>query len=389
MKKLLFLIILTGIFNQAISQTGRKPDSEKLLEYYQMQRYAEAAAYLQSIYPEDTEDVKALSQIAYTNLMANKLPEAENTYLKIYALDSTSLPVLFNLANINARRRNDEQAKKYYLQILKIDSTNFNVYKQLGFLSQSDKSKEMIQKLRYFKKANELNPTDSEVVFELCEIYAKMKFYNPAEKILDPALAADTANLQLLKMKMVVSMGMKKYDEAVATGEKLFSYGDSSTFVLNNLGKSYFLLEDYKNALNYFLIVKDQSTDNEGLFYNIALSYRGLKDYKNAVSYFEKAIKEGISPKIASYYGLMGDSYEHLDLNKDANVAYKQGLLFENTGSLLYNIALVYETKLNDKKNAINYYNQYLKTINAKEQPKLISFINNKIADLTRRMKND
>jgi hypothetical protein len=57
-------------------------------------------------------------------------------------------------------------------------------------------------------------------------------------------------------------------------------------------------------------------------------------------------------------------------------------LLFENNGSLLYNIALVYETKLNDKKNAINYYEQYLKSINAKEQPKLIIFIKNKIAEL-------
>jgi tetratricopeptide (TPR) repeat protein len=179
-------------------------------------------------------------------------------------------------------------------------------------------------------------------------------------------------------------MANKKYDEAIKTGEKLLSYGDSSTFVLNNLGKSYFFILDYKNALKNFLVIESKSMDSEALYYSIGLSYRGLKDYKNAIPYLEKAIQEGISTKIASYYGLLGDSFEGVNKNTEANAAYKKGLQFENNGSLLYNIALVYETKLNDKKNAIDYYEQYLKTINPKEQTKLIGFIKNKIAELKR-----
>lgn len=181
---------------------------------------------------------------------------------------------------------------------------------------------------------------------------------------------------------MPINMASRNYSEAIKTGHVLLNYGDSSTFVLNNLAKSYFLLLDYPNALKYFLIIKDRAFDNEGLYYNIGLSYRGVKDFKNAIPYFEKAIKEGVSPKIATYYGLLGDSYESINQNEAANKAYKKGLQFENNGSLLYNIALVYETKLNDKKNAINYYDQYLKTIDPKSQPKLITFIKNKIEEL-------
>ena len=58
-------------------------DKEKLLDLYQTQRYAEAAQYLQSVYPAETEDVKALNQIAYCYMMSGKLPEAEKKYLKI------------------------------------------------------------------------------------------------------------------------------------------------------------------------------------------------------------------------------------------------------------------------------------------------------------------
>jgi tetratricopeptide (TPR) repeat protein len=379
MKKFILFIFALFILQSVRVHAQSTLDNTKLLDLYQTQRYAEAAVYLQSIYKEDTEDPKELSQLAYANLMAGKLPEAEKSYLKLYTQQPSNLSTLFSLANISIRRGIDEKAKGYYQEILKLDSTNFNVYKQLASLNKDDINTE---KIKYLRKANTLNPTDADVAFSLCEIYFKMNFFAGADKVLQPAIAADSTNLQLLKMKMPISMANKKYDESIATGFKLLSYGDSSTFVLNNLAKSYFLKLDYRNALKYFLIINDKAFDNEGLYYNIGLSYRGIKDYKNAAPFFEKAIKEGISTKIASYYGLLGDSFEEINKNEEANAAYKRGLLFENNGSLLYNIALVYETKLNDKKNAINYYEQYLKTVNEKEQPRLIIFIKNKIAEL-------
>lgn len=379
MKKILLIIIAFAFLNTGSVQAQHTPDNDKLLELYQTQKYIEAAAYLQSIYEEDTEDPKELSRLAYANLMAGKLPDAEKNYLKLYELDSSSLPTIFSLAKINIRRGNDDKAKSYYLEALKLDSTNFNIFKQLALLNKGEINAE---KIKYLKMANSLNPIDAEVAFDLAEIYFKMNSFDNASKVVDSALVADTANLQLLKMKMPISMAKKKYSESIITGAKLLSYGDSSTFVLNNLAKSYFLQLDYQNALKYFLAIDDKVFDNEGLSYNIALSYRGIKDYKSAIPYFQKAIKEGISVKIASYYGLLGDSFEEVGKNEDANVAYKRGLFFENNGSLLYNIALVYETKFSDKKNAISYYEQYLKTVNEKEQPKLVIFIKNKIAEL-------
>jgi len=381
MKRALLLFFAVICCQITYGQDKAPLDKEKLLEYYQTQKYTDAALYLQSVFAEDTQDEKEIAQLAYANMMAGKLPEAEKNYLKLLEKQPQSLPVLFSLANINLRKGQDEKAKNYYMDILKIDSTNFTVYKQLASLSKGEMN---VAKVDYLEKANAINPTDADVVFDLCEIYFKMNFFDKASNILEPALSTDSTNLQLLKMKMPISMAKKKYDESIQTGLKLLSYGDSSTFILNNLGKSYFFILDYKNALKSFLAIENKSMDSEALYYSIGLSYRGLKDYKNAIPYFEKAIQEGISTKIASYYGLLGDSYENVNKNTEANTSYKKGLQFENNGSLLYNIALVYETKLNDKKSAIDYYEQYLKTINEKEQPKLIGFIKNKIAELKR-----
>ncbi len=385
MKKLLFILTIFCTYQYSIAQSKRTIDNDKLLELYQSQRYMEAADYLRGIYSEDTQNPKELNQLAYANIMAGKLPEAEKNYLKLYEQQPKNIPVLFSLANINSRRGNDEKAKEYFEEIITIDSTNFNAYKRLADIYKGEDIISIITKMKILEKANKLNNTDADVAFDLCEVYFKMQAAFKAIKVLDTALTADSTNLRLLKMKMPIGLATKNYNVAIETGETLLKYGDSSSFVLNNLAKSYFLQLNYQKALKYFLKLDSQKLGNEVLYYNIGMSYRGLKDYKNAIPYLEKAIDQGISQKIATYYGLLGDSFEGVNKNTEANTSYKRGLLFENNGSLLYNIALVYETKLNDKKNAIDYYGQYLKTINANEQPKLIGFIKNKIEELKRR----
>jgi len=383
-KLVLLLLILTpalAVHGQNKKQSD-EPDKELLLEYYQTQRYAEAAKYLAQYYNEENASEKALTQLGYVNLMAGNLSAAEYIYLKLYALQPKNLPVLFSLANIQLKRGADDKARGYFQEIVALDSTNFNAYKQLANLTKADS---LAEKLNYLKKANSLNPTEADVVVELCQIYFKTGMHHKAAEILEPALKADSANRQLLKMKMPISMASKKYNDAIQTGRQLLSYGDSSTFVWSNLAKSYFLVLDYKNALNCFLKVKESAEDTESLLYNIALCYRGLKDYTRASQYLDKAINQGISPKTASYYGLLGDSYENSDKNQEAIAAYKRGLLFENNGSLYYNIALVYENRLNDKKNAITYYNLYLKNFDGMaKNPRLTAFIKNKVEDLKR-----
>jgi len=379
MRNSLFILLILFLSKPALSQSESTIDNEKLLEFYENQRYVEAAEYLESSNQQDSINPRKLSKLAYAYKMAGKLPKAEESYFKLLELDSANLSALFNLAEISSRRGNMDKAKKYYLDVLKTDSTNFTVYKRLAGLSVLD-----LNRLEYLKKANELNNTDGEVAFDLAELYFKMDSLDKANNVLAPAISADSANLQLLKMKMPISLAAKMYKEAIETGEKILKEGDTSAFVLNNLGKSYYLTLDYQSALKSFLMIKGAASKGEALYFDIARSYRGVKDYKNAVTYLQKTIEEAVSPSVASYYGLLGDSYENINKNEDANKAYKKGLDFENDGSLLYNIALVYETKLNDKKNAINYYEQYLKTVNKEKQAKLVKYINTKIEDLKR-----
>jgi len=382
----LFLFFLLPIVLHA--QKKSLPDPVKLTEYYENQQYTDAVNYLQNFYKEDGKEVKIWRPLAYCYMMAGDLSSAEQIYLNLYALEPKNTALLYNLGTVNLKRGNFDKAGNYFREILSIDSANFDANKQLALLSQKNLNYEAGKsedQLKYLIRSNKLNPGDPEIAATLSEAYFKFNSFSKADEVLKPAIQADSANLHLLRIKLPVARALKQYPEAIRTGLKLLSFGDSSTLTLNHLAKSYFDLLDYKNALNYFLRIKGEDTNNENLSYSIALCYRGLRDAKNGVKFFNKTVTEGISPKTASYYGLLGEAYESNHQNDEALSAYKRGLLFENNGSLYYNIALLYENKLNDKKNAVTYYNLYLKNFKEMDKnPKLAAFIKSKIDDLKR-----
>lgn len=355
-------IILLG-FNNITAQSA-KIDSEKLLEYYETQRYADAAKYLQSIYPGDTQDVKALSQIAYCNMMAGKLPEAEKNYIKINTIQPNSLPTLFSLASINSRRGNATNAKAYLQQIIQLDSLNFNAYKQLAAYADTPENK-----LYYLKKASSLNSTDPDVAYDLSLAYSGLKQYLPAYDVLKTAIASDTENFTLQQTLLPVANQLAKYPEVIEIGEKLLK-NHADVNVMNDMGQAYFYVKEYQKCISLYKMLEDMGVQNEGTLYFMALSYRELKDYNNAAIYAQKTIDEAISDHTTLYYAALAGIYEAKNQYNEAVTAYKRGLTFGTSNIIYYRLGLLYDLNLKQPKNAATYYQLYLKNHPDQEKEK-------------------
>jgi hypothetical protein len=75
--------------------------------------------------------------------------------------------------------------------------------------------------------------------------------------------------------------------------------------------------------------------------------------------------------------------YEENNQLTQANAAYKKGLQFKATPTLYYRLAVFYDTRLKQGKNALKYYNLYLKSrpsmMDDKEE---IKFSKDRIAQL-------
>jgi tetratricopeptide (TPR) repeat protein len=359
MKKLVLSLCLCCIFIAMQAQTSASLNQEKLLEYYQNQRYMEARNYLDSVYGSRTEDPKAITQLAYASIMAGMLPQAESYYLKLNALQPTNIPVLFNLASINLRRGNDEKAKSYYKGILQLDSNNFKVYKQLAGLINSPANKE---KLDYLTKAHALNPVEADLAYDLAIGLNTLEEYEKAYTVLVPAIKADSNNFVLLKARLSTCISLHKYEEALNLGQRIMASGDSSTYVVTSAGKIAYMQDAFEKAIGYFNYLERNEMQTETSLYFTALCYQKLKNYTLASDYIQRTITESLSPNMANYYMLSGSILEQRGLIKEASFAYKKGLEYESKASLYYNLAVLNDLKMNNKVAAVRYYNLYLKS---------------------------
>jgi len=371
---LVFLLITT--FCQAQQATL---DKEKLLEFYQSQRYAEAATYLSSIYPSETNDVKVLGQIAYCNMMAGKLVDAENNYQRINEIQPKQIPVLFNLANINSRRGNNKNATMYLQGIITLDSVNFNALKRLA-----DYTDSLTLKVRYLQKANKLNATEADVAYDLAAGYRKLKQLQPAYDVLKIAIAADTGNFILQQALLPVANQLNKYNEVVNVGERLLKNGAEAN-VVADVAKAYFFLKNYKKAINLYQMLEKTNMQTESTLYFTSLCYRELKNYDQAASYAKQTITEGISPNTAAYYNLLGGIYEEKQLFTAAGNAYKKGLEYQINKNSYYRLGLLYDLKLKQAKSALTYYNLYLKSKELdKDDAPQVEYVKARLAELKR-----
>lgn len=357
MKSIYCLFAILLVFMTASAQQNIKIDDALLLDYYQSQRFAEAADYLKANYAEPVKDAKPLAQLAYTSQMAGRFADAEGYYQRVYNIDSNNISVLFSLGNINLRRGNVLKAEAHYKKILARDTSNFMVYKQLAQIS-ADKS-DIAANIVYLQKANKINPAEADVASDLSDRYVSLKFTGQAEKVLNKAIAADPENIVLLLSLMKLTYEQKKWPETVDVCLKLMKNGNESGLVQTRLGVAYYNLKNYACGAETLLQI-GKNEQNEFSYYYAAMCFKALKDQNWAITYFNKAIADGISPSIASYYGEIADSNEKTKKYKKAVEAYQKGLQFDAYPMLYYTLANLYETNLKDKKNAVKYYKKYL-----------------------------
>ena len=382
MNRYFFSLLVVFLIQIANAQEVINYDKEKLLEFYQSQRYGDAAQYLSGVLPENTTDIKLLNQIAYCYMMSGNLQLAEKYYLKIGEQQPRSLPVLFNLANINSRRGNIGAARNYLMNVIQLDSLNFSGYKQLaGLINNPVDSIKII----YLSSANRINPAEAEVALDLAIALKAKKLYEPAYQILNKAIAADSGNLILKQAKLPIANQLKKYQEVVEIGESLLKEGSDAN-VVKDVGIAHFNLKHYEKAISFFNMLEEAKTQNETTLYYTSLCYRNLGKNNLAANYAKKTVEAGISPYIPSYYALLGGIYELDKLNDKAISAYSKGLSFGENASIFYRLGILYDSHKKQYKTAAKYYRLYLKSKpDAKLEKAELAYVNDRLNTLQKK----
>jgi tetratricopeptide (TPR) repeat protein len=379
MKHLYFIAFLLLLILPAQAQVLNADDQERLLEYYQSQRYEDAATLIKEVFGDDPQDLKATSMLAYASNMAGNLKQAEQQYIKLNQANPKNIAVLFSLAGIHSKRGNDDKAKIFYQQVLEVDSNNFSALKLIASIADHPD-----ERLNYLKRASRLNPNDGDVAYDLAVDLNKLKLLEEAYRVLDQAYRTDTSNYMLLKAKLPLCISLKRLNEAQQTGDRLLKNGDSSSYVINSMGRLAMEKKDYRKAIGLFKVLEGRTEVSESSLYYTAICYEKLKDVKHAQAYIKATIEASISPNVSSYYNFLAYTHESAGTYKAAQSAYLKALQFSNNTEIYYSLGLLNDLKLKNKAAALRYYRQYLRSSpDEKSAMENINYVKGRIKALT------
>ncbi len=377
-----FIFLVFGLINATSAQNLSY--SERILEFYENQQYAEAAKLIEQNYP-DHKPFNILSQLGSLKMLSSDLLSAEHYYLQAMEISPDHPSVLLNLARIKNRRGLTKEARIYYESYVNIDSTSAAAFRALAYLIPPSDTLNL--KIKYFAKANQINPTDAEIAMELADLYLANREYQQGLNIINKALEADSTHLYLQASKLKTAYQLELMDEAIKAGTILIENEFFMSYYMNILANIYFNKEDYKSALNVLnKIAEDDKTE-----YSYSLITRvqmALQNYREAMIAVNRALEKAISEGTADYYRIKGIISENIGDSKGALEAYNKGLQFdqfENHASNHYYIALLNDYKLKNKATAISNYKSFIEKIKDLEKFKnQLDFAKNRLSVLSK-----
>ena len=213
--------------------------------------------------------------------------------------------------------------------------------------------------LSYFARAYALN--QQIVISDYCKLLLEEGQYFTADTILNIALSKDPEQTKLLNLRATLNYRQNCFDEALEDLLQLQSLADTSVFVTRMLGYVYYQKSDWQQLIKIFLpLVEKDAERAENTHYYLAVAYKKLNDYPNAIQHYKKAIAEGISPELGTYYQNLGEIYQLDGQSKEAFHAFSMANEFMQDGKTLFYLAQYAEINEKNKSKALELYKSYL-----------------------------
>lgn len=340
------------------------------------------------------DNKKLLLILAKTYSQSGNRVKAVKTYEQILRLDTLNTSVKINLSSLYLKQRKYKKAYTLFEQLYKSDRLNSEYVRQMGYCMQ--KEDELLKAFELYKKSYELNHQNLKTIIWLADIYANSQKYDTATTILDSAIIAFPDNGRLYASRGNVSFKRNHYFRSSADFKKAIELEYNSPWIKKKLAQSLFAIKEYEESKEIFesLIIRD--TADFQICNYLGDIYNEFKNYDKALMFYDYAL-ELLKPdpiimslvykgKADSYAG-KGQYYKQIDyLNKQ----YKQRKI-KYPGFPIYmsypQIAEIYETRLNNKKMALKYYEKYFKAIkdnkyNEKQAERTLAKINRLKEDL-------
>lgn len=346
------------------------------LIYESIDNYKKTVSFLEKAL-EFKEHKKASLKLSKAYLRLSKPIKSIKIYEDLLAKDSMNLVLKYQLGKLYLQNRKNKNAISLFKDLVNNDALNPHYSYQLGLAYSfvSDGNRMMNCYLDVLKK----DSTHLKAITKLAIQYFALRDKDSTYLFIDKGLRLDKNHISLNRIKANQLYREKKFKETIPVLLRLDSLEKMEHFTNNMLGKSYYQIEDYKNAKERFKnVVKIDSEDFKAFTYlgNIALRE---KDYRMAMFHFFRATTTGKEPRDKAYYGLATMWYEQE--KPQSAIKYFKKAFEENPQNYkaLFQQAKLSDDYYKDKKTAYNLYKKF-KSRFLKRDKEMSDFVETRIA---------
>ncbi len=283
-------------------------------------------------------------------------PRAEKLLTKYSHLSQSFL----QLIQLYEFRGNFNKAISLLNERIEKDTSNIHLLKHLGDNYYHLDSFEMA--LDYYQKVFSRDSSDQVTANKIANIFLQRKEYQKSIEICEFVLSTDSTNKKFIKLMGISLINKNDFKSAQSCFHKLYIAGDSNRFVLKNLGicelNTYSFYDARKHLMSAFTM---DSNDIETCFclgkafLNSMWPEQGLYYFNrvDSLSQADPKILSAIHIEKEAIFSVLGKFDEAL---REYSMAYK----LNPKPEYLFFIASLYQSKLEDKKKALEYYETFL-----------------------------
>lgn len=273
---------------------------EKGTGYFELGMYNDAIEEFMKVIDIDKNNMQALLNIGWINLIENATDIAEAYFEKVLKIDKNNANALNGMAVVHLRKKNIKTSKKYFIKSVELDSKSKNAYfayNSLGeiFLKENSIEDAMLN----FEKAISINSEKIEAHLNLAHLYHYLGIYDQANIEFESCLKLKPYNksitvskLNNLAQKEISKQNLK---EAEKIFKKILNYSPDEPTIYNSFGNVLFKLNKIKRAIIMYKQALTFQKDYDKSIYNLGVAYEKLNDYTKAKKYFNEVLN--LKPK--------------------------------------------------------------------------------------------
>jgi len=293
----------------------------------------------------------------YYSKSKNKL--AEPILANLYRNDTLNWTYAFHLTSIYMQNNRFDDAIRIYDRFLKKDTNNVYLDKK-GFVMLKKGEYDIATEL--YEKSLKLKPDNTSAIKNLAFLYTADNRPDTAVYILTEGIGYDPDDMDLYARRAQINYARNYTKRALDDYMVIVGSGDSTELYLRRIGIGYCNNLQQNLAKKYLLLAyRKDSSQSETCSY-LGQTYYKLKDLKRSIYYYERVLKL-LSPYNLTTrltYILLAESLKEDRQYKNALNNYNKAQQIKIDPNIYWIMANIYDEQMDDKKNAIRYYQLYL-----------------------------